>query len=67
MVFLCPSGCGKSTIPRMIAGLENISGGELAIDGRVVNDLLRHDRNDAMVFQNYGLCMPTTTEQSLLS
>ncbi len=55
VVFLGPSGCGKSTILRMIAGLEDISGGEIAIAGRVVNDLLPRDRDVAMVFQNYAL------------
>ena len=55
IVFLGPSGCGKSTILRMIAGLEEISGGELKIDGQVVNQLSPRDRNIAMVFQNYAL------------
>jgi multiple sugar transport system ATP-binding protein len=55
VVFLGPSGCGKSTILRMIAGLEEISGGTLSIGDRVVNDLLPRDRNVAMVFQNYAL------------
>jgi multiple sugar transport system ATP-binding protein len=55
IVFLGPSGCGKSTILRMIAGLEDITGGELSIDGRVVNQLPPRDRNIAMVFQNYAL------------
>lgn len=55
MVFVGPSGCGKSTTLRMIAGLEEISGGTVAIDGRVVNDVLPKDRDIAMVFQNYAL------------
>jgi multiple sugar transport system ATP-binding protein len=55
VVLLGPSGCGKSTILRMIAGLEEISGGLISIGGRVVNDLLPRDRNVAMVFQNYAL------------
>ena len=55
VVFLGPSGCGKSTILRMIAGLEEISGGELVIGGKVVNDLPPGDRGIAMVFQNYAL------------
>jgi multiple sugar transport system ATP-binding protein len=55
IVFLGPSGCGKSTILRMIAGLEEISGGELKIDGHVVNDLPPRERNIAMVFQSYAL------------
>ena len=55
VVFVGPSGCGKSTTLRMIAGLEDISGGTLEIDGEVVNDLQPKDRNIAMVFQNYAL------------
>ena len=55
IVFLGPSGCGKSTILRMIAGLEEITGGELSIDGRVVNELPPRERNIAMVFQSYAL------------
>ena len=55
IVFLGPSGCGKSTILRMIAGLEDITGGELSIDGRVVNELPPRERNIAMVFQSYAL------------
>lgn len=55
MVFVGPSGCGKSTTLRMIAGLEEISGGSISIDGRVVNDDLPKDRDIAMVFQNYAL------------
>ena len=54
-VILGPSGCGKSTLLRMIAGLEEISGGEIAIDGRVVNRLEPRERDIAMVFQNYAL------------
>ncbi len=50
-----PSGCGKSTLLRMIAGLEDISGGEIAIGDRVVNDVAPKDRDIAMVFQNYAL------------
>ncbi len=55
VVFVGPSGCGKSTTLRMIAGLEEISGGTVEIDGQVVNDLQPKDRNIAMVFQNYAL------------
>ena len=55
IVFLGPSGCGKSTILRMLAGLEEISGGELKIGGKVVNDAEPGDRGIAMVFQNYAL------------
>ena len=55
VVLLGPSGCGKSTLLRMIAGLEPITGGEVMIGSRVVNDLHAKDRNIAMVFQNYAL------------
>ncbi len=55
IVFVGPSGCGKSTTLRMIAGLEDISEGEVIIDGEVVNDLQPKDRGIAMVFQNYAL------------
>ena len=55
VVFVGPSGCGKSTTLRMIAGLEEISGGTVEIDGEVVNDLQPKDRGIAMVFQNYAL------------
>jgi sn-glycerol 3-phosphate transport system ATP-binding protein len=54
-VLLGPSGCGKSTLLRMIAGLETISGGQIGIGGRVVNDIEPADRDIAMVFQNYAL------------
>jgi multiple sugar transport system ATP-binding protein len=54
-VLVGPSGCGKSTLLRMIAGLEEITGGEIAIGGRVVNDVLPKERDIAMVFQNYAL------------
>ncbi|GAC1532444.1 MAG: sn-glycerol-3-phosphate import ATP-binding protein UgpC [Ramlibacter sp.] len=55
VVIVGPSGCGKSTLLRMVAGLEEVSGGEIAIGGRVVNDLEPADRDIAMVFQNYAL------------
>ena len=55
MVLVGPSGCGKSTTLRMIAGLEEIFSGTVAIDGKVVNDVLPKDRDIAMVFQNYAL------------
>ncbi len=55
VVVVGPSGCGKSTLLRMVAGLESISGGEVSIDGEVVNKLEPMDRNIAMVFQNYAL------------
>ena len=55
VVFVGPSGCGKSTLMRMVAGLESISGGTIAIEGRVVNDLPPRERDIAMVFQDYAL------------
>jgi multiple sugar transport system ATP-binding protein len=55
VVLVGPSGCGKSTLLRMIAGLENITGGDIAIGGRVVNTVPPKDRDIAMVFQNYAL------------
>jgi sn-glycerol 3-phosphate transport system ATP-binding protein len=55
IVIVGPSGCGKSTLLRMVAGLEEISGGEISIAGRVVNDVEPSERDIAMVFQNYAL------------
>jgi len=55
LVLLGPSGCGKTTTMRMIAGLEDVTEGEIAIDGKVVNDLEPKDRDVAMVFQSYAL------------
>ena len=55
IIFVGPSGCGKSTTLRMIAGLEDISGGTLEIDGKKMNDVEPKDRDIAMVFQNYAL------------
>jgi multiple sugar transport system ATP-binding protein len=55
VVLVGPSGCGKTTTLRMVAGLEDITSGEISIDGRVVNDLPPMDRDIAMVFQNYAL------------
>jgi sn-glycerol 3-phosphate transport system ATP-binding protein len=55
LVIVGPSGCGKSTLLRMVAGLETITGGEIDIGGRVVNDLEPAERDIAMVFQNYAL------------
>ncbi len=55
IVLVGPSGCGKSTTLRMVAGLEEISGGQLLIDGKVMNDVAPKDRDIAMVFQNYAL------------
>ncbi|YAL83960.1 ABC transporter ATP-binding protein [Dermacoccaceae bacterium W4C1] len=55
MILVGPSGCGKSTLLRMVVGLEDITGGDLLIDGKRVNELAPRDRNLAMVFQNYAL------------
>jgi len=65
MVLVGPSGCGKSTLLRMVAGLEDITGGTVAIDGRVVNDLSPKARNVAMVFQNYALYPHMTVRENL--
>ncbi|MEU5996154.1 sn-glycerol-3-phosphate ABC transporter ATP-binding protein UgpC [Spirillospora sp. NPDC047418] len=65
MVLVGPSGCGKSTALRMIAGLEEISGGKISIGDQVVNDLAPKDRDIAMVFQNYALYPHMTVEQNL--
>src|SRR5688572_16158290 len=55
VILVGPSGCGKSTLLRMIAGLEEITSGEISIGSRVVNDLPAKERDIAMVFQNYAL------------
>jgi len=65
VVLVGPSGCGKSTTLRMIAGLEDISGGEVKIGGRVVNDLPPRERNISMVFQNYALYPHMTVRENL--
>jgi multiple sugar transport system ATP-binding protein len=65
MVLVGPSGCGKSTLLRMIAGLEEISGGELRIGARVVNDVAPKDRDIAMVFQSYALYPHMTVAENL--
>src|SRR5690242_7190711 len=65
MVFVGPSGCGKTTTLRMVAGLEEITAGEISIGDRVVNDLPPKDRDIAMVFQNYALYPHMTVEQNL--
>ncbi|EGL63113.1 glycerol-3-phosphate transporter ATP-binding subunit [Agrobacterium sp. ATCC 31749] len=65
IVLVGPSGCGKSTLLRMIAGLEGISGGQIIIGDRVVNDLEPSDRDIAMVFQNYALYPHMTVRQNL--
>ena len=65
VVLVGPSGCGKSTLLRMIAGLEDISGGEIAIADRTVNDDHPKDRDIAMVFQSYALYPHMTVEQNM--
>ena len=65
VVILGPSGCGKSTLLRMIAGLEEISGGSISINGQVVNDLEPAERKCAMVFQNYALYPQMTVAQNI--
>ena len=65
MVFVGPSGCGKSTTLRMLAGLEEITDGELRIDDQVVNDLPPGDRDIAMVFQNYALYPHMTVRENI--
>ena len=65
IVLVGPSGCGKSTTLRMVAGLEDISGGELLIDGKVVNDVAPKDRDIAMVFQSYALYPHMTVYDNL--
>src|SRR3989475_2451769 len=65
VVLVGPSGCGKSTLLRMLAGLEEISGGEIHIDGRVVNDLEAKDRDIAMVFQSYALYPHMTVRDNM--
>ncbi len=65
LVLVGPSGCGKSTTLRMVAGLEEISGGTVAIDGRVVNTLPPKDRDIAMVFQNYALYPHMTVRENM--
>lgn len=65
IAFVGPSGCGKSTTLRMIAGFEEITGGELYIDGKKMNDILPRDRGIAMVFQNYALYPHMTVEKNI--
>jgi multiple sugar transport system ATP-binding protein len=65
VVLVGPSGCGKSTLLRMIAGLEDVTAGEIAIDGAVVNEVDPADRDIAMVFQNYALYPHMTVRQNL--
>ncbi len=65
MVLVGPSGCGKSTLLRMLAGLEEISAGSIAIDDRVVNELESKDRDIAMVFQSYALYPHMTVRDNM--
>src|SRR5436305_14312294 len=65
VVLVGPSGCGKSTTLRMVAGLEEISAGTIAIGGRVVNHLQPKDRDIAMAFQNYALYRHMTVRDNL--
>ena len=65
VILVGPSGCGKSTLLRMIAGLENIKSGEIAIGGRVVNEMPPKERDIAMVFQNYALYPHMTVRDNM--
>jgi multiple sugar transport system ATP-binding protein len=65
VVLVGPSGCGKSTLLRMLAGLEEISGGDIAVDDKVVNDLESKDRDIAMVFQSYALYPHMTVRDNM--
>ncbi len=65
VVLVGPSGCGKSTLLRMIAGLEDVTGGEIRIGDRIVNDVPPKDRDIAMVFQNYALYPHMTVAQNM--
>jgi multiple sugar transport system ATP-binding protein len=65
VVFIGPSGCGKSTLLRLIAGLDEVSGGEIFIDGRIVNDIAPAHRGVAMVFQSYALYPHMTAYENM--
>ena len=65
VILVGPSGCGKSTLLNMIAGLEDITGGELRFDDQVVNDLSARDRDIAMVFQSYALYPHMTVRENI--
>ncbi|MFZ0195689.1 MAG: ABC transporter ATP-binding protein, partial [Pseudolabrys sp.] len=65
VVLVGPSGCGKSTTLRMIAGLEEVTSGNISIGGEVVNDLPPKDRDIAMVFQNYALYPHMTAYENM--
>ena len=66
LILVGPSGCGKSTLLNMIAGLDTITSGDIAIGGRVVNDLSPKDRDIAMVFQSYALYPNMTVGQNIV-
>lgn len=65
VVFMGPSGCGKSTLFRVLAGMENITSGEIRIDGRVLNDVQPKDREIAMLFENYAIYQALTVYENL--
>src|SRR5437660_490865 len=65
LIFVGPSGCGKTTALRMVAGLEEVTSGEIRIGDRVVNDLAPTDRDVAMVFQNYALYPHMSVEDNM--
>src|SRR5207302_5083824 len=65
VVLVGPSGCGKSTLLRMVAGLEQITGGQISIGGRIVNNLPPKDRDIAMVFQSYALYPHMTVRDNM--
>ena len=65
VVLVGPSGCGKSRLLRMFAGLDDITGGEIAMDGRVINGLQPKERDIAMVFQSYALYPHMTFERNI--
>ena len=65
MILVGPSGCGKSTLLRMIAGLEEITAGEIRVGGNTVNNLPPRDREIAMVFQDYALYPHMTVEENM--
>src|ERR1700752_3349714 len=65
MVLVGPSGCGKATVLRMVAGLEDLTGGGITIGGRVVNEVPPGERDIAMVFQNYALYPHMTVYQNM--